>query len=81
MWRPVGTLRVPGVERPEPEAAEGRSKDRIYTLDRAILRPPVFQSFSLTPVSLARDGCACAAKSRRRAVALAGLSPGFFEVA
>ena len=43
MRRPVGTLRVPGVERPEPEAAEGRSKDRIYTIDRAILRPPVFQ--------------------------------------
>jgi len=45
MWRPVGTLRVPGVERPEPEAAEGRSKDRIYKSDRAILRPPVFQFF------------------------------------
>ena len=43
MRRPVGTLRVPGVERPEPEAAEGRSKDRIYTIDRAILRPPVVQ--------------------------------------
>ena len=43
MRRPVGVLRTSGVERPEPEAAEGRSKDRIYTLDRAILRPPVFQ--------------------------------------
>ena len=55
MRRPVGVLRVPGVERPEPEAAEGRSKDRIYTLDRAILRPPVFHLYVLTAVPAARE--------------------------
>ena len=55
MRRPVGILRVPGVERPEPEAAEGRSKDRKYKLDRAILRPPVFQFYVLTAVPAARE--------------------------
>jgi len=50
----------------------GRSKDRTYITDRAIPRPPVFLLFELTPVSLARDGCACASQRLGRPVGLQG---------
>ena len=52
---------------------DGRLEGRIDTL--TMRDPPAARrlpSFSLTPVPLARDGCACAPESRRRPVGLAG---------
>ena len=69
MRRPVGTLRVPGVERPEPEAAEGRSKDRIYILDRAILRPPVFHPTNRPERDAPCGGARMAERSRHAEIA------------
>ena len=54
----------------------GGRRTAVLTLDRAIPDRPSSSLFELTPVSLARAGCACAAKSGRRPVGLAGFARG-----
>ena len=73
---PVGTLRVPGVERPAPEAAGGRSKDRTYKLDRAIPDRPSSNFACSRQFPLRVNASAWASQRLGRAVALAGLRPG-----
>ena len=76
MRRPVGVLRIPGVERPAPEAAGGRSKDRTYKLDRAIPDRPSSNFACSRQFPLRVNASAWASQRLGRAVALAGLRPG-----